>query len=256
MPGSVHPEVEGYGDALESAEAARSASPAIILAEGLVKEYRGGGGAGSVAALRGVDLRISAGEWVAIVGPSGCGKSTLLNVLAGIDPPTRGTVRLLDRDIARMDEGARASLRLLRLGLVFQRFHLLPILSAAENVELVMAEAGVGRRERAARTRELLEYVGLGHRLGHRPTQLSGGEQQRVAIARALANRPSIVFADEPTGELDRGTGAQILELFERLNSDGTTLVTVTHDEAVARRARRVIEMSDGRITRDRTIDR
>jgi len=231
----------------------RPESTRVISARGVSKEYHGAGtGAEGVAALRGVDLAVDAGEWIAIVGPSGCGKSTLLNVLAGIDPPTEGEVRLLGEDVAKLDEGGRARLRLRHVGFVFQRFHLLAVLTASENVELVMAEAGVGRRERRARTRELLEYVGLGHRLSHRPTQLSGGEQQRVAIARALANRPRVVFADEPTGELDRGTGGQILEVFERLNADGTTLVVVTHDPDVASRAGRLVEMSDGRIHSDR----
>ncbi|HEX6068379.1 MAG TPA: ABC transporter ATP-binding protein [Longimicrobiaceae bacterium] len=225
---------------------------AVIRARGVRKEYGGvEAGAPPVEALRGVDLSVASGEWVAIVGPSGCGKSTLLNVLAGIDPPTSGSVELLGQDPARLGEAARSRLRLLRVGFVFQRFHLLPVLTAAENIELPMAEAGTGRRERRARSRELLEYVGLGGREGHRPPQLSGGEQQRVAIARALANRPEIVFADEPTGELDRRTGARILDLLEGLHAAGTTLVTVTHDAEVAARARRVVEMSDGMIVAD-----
>lgn len=218
----------------------------VIDARGVEKEYPYAGDA--VRALRGVDVRVEAGEWVAIVGPSGCGKSTLLNVLAGIDAPTRGTVHLLGRPLAGLAEGERARLRLHSVGFVFQRFHLLPVLSALENVELPMAEAGAGKRERRERARELLDYVGLGHRLGHRPPQLSGGEQQRVAIARALANRPGLLFADEPTGELDRRTGEEILRLFERLNAEGATLVTVTHDTRVADAARRVIRMADGRI--------
>jgi putative ABC transport system ATP-binding protein len=147
-----------------------------------------------------------------------------------------------------MSEGERARLRLTSVGFVFQRFHLLPVLSAMENVELPMAEAGVAGAERRERARSLLEFVGLGHRLHHRPPQLSGGEQQRVAIARALANRPSILFADEPTGELDRTTGEEILELFGRLHADGATLVTVTHDARVAARAQRIVEMADGRV--------
>src|SRR5690606_295268 len=142
-------------------------------------------------------------------------------------------------------EAERARLRLRSVGFVFQRFHLLPVLTARENVELPMAEAGLGKRERRERSRELLEYVGLGHRLGHRPPQLSGGEQQRVAIARALGNRPALLFADEPTGELDRGTGEEVLRLFERLVADGATLVTVTHDARVADAAGRVVRMAD-----------
>ncbi|HEX8670621.1 MAG TPA: ABC transporter ATP-binding protein [Longimicrobium sp.] len=216
----------------------------VIEARGIVKEYPYQGDA--VRALRGVEVEVAAGEMVAIVGPSGCGKSSLLNVLAGIDPPTSGTVRLLGEDLYELDEGARSRLRLRRVGFIFQRFHLLAVLSAAENVELPMAEAGVPKRERRDRARELLDYVGLGHRTGHRPPHLSGGEQQRVAIARALANRPEVIFADEPTGELDRRTGAEIITLFARLNGEGTTLVVVTHDAKVAESAPRVVEMADG----------
>jgi predicted ABC-type transport system involved in lysophospholipase L1 biosynthesis ATPase subunit len=218
----------------------------VIEARGITKEYPYQGDA--VHALRGVDLDVGRGELVAVVGPSGCGKSSLLNVLAGIDPPTSGTVRLLGEDLYGVGEGARSALRLRRLGFIFQRFHLLAVLTAAENVELPMAEAGVGRAERRQRARELLEYVGLGQRAAHRPPHLSGGEQQRVAIARALANRPEVLFADEPTGELDRRTGEEIITLFERLNGDGTTLVIVTHDARVAGSARRVVEMADGLI--------
>jgi putative ABC transport system ATP-binding protein len=224
-------------------------STPAIRAEGVVKEYPFGGDA--VHALRGVDLTVAAGEWVAIMGPSGCGKSTLLNLLAGIDAPTSGGVELLGRRLDALDERSRSRLRLREVGFVFQRFHLLAVLTAMENVELPMAEAGVPRAERRAHARELLDYVGLSHRVAHRPPHLSGGEQQRVAIARALANRPSVVFADEPTGELDRDTGEEILALFGRLNRDGTTLVTVTHDAHVAGRAGRVIEMADGRIVSD-----
>jgi putative ABC transport system ATP-binding protein len=223
----------------------RLTSP-VIRAEGVVKEYPYMGDA--VHALRGVDVAVEAGEWVAIVGPSGSGKSTLLNVLAGIDQPSAGRAWLLGRPLDGMGEGERARLRLTSVGFIFQRFHLLPVLSAMENVELPMAEAGVAGAERRERARSLLEFVGLGHRLHHRPPQLSGGEQQRVAIARALANRPSILFADEPTGELDRTTGEEILELFGRLHADGATLVTVTHDARVAARAQRVVEMADGRV--------
>ena len=224
-------------------------SERVIQASGVVKEYPYAGDA--VHALRGVDVAVQAGEMVAVVGPSGCGKSTLLNVLAGIDPPTSGRVELLGRDLAALGEGARSRLRLREVGFVFQRFHLLAVLTARENVELPMAEAGVPARERRERARELLEYVGLGHRLGHRPPHLSGGEQQRVAIARSLANRPRVVFADEPTGELDGHTGEEILALFERLNAEGTTLVVVTHDPAVAGRARRVVRMADGLVVDD-----
>ncbi|HEX6746059.1 MAG TPA: ABC transporter ATP-binding protein [Longimicrobium sp.] len=221
----------------------------MIAARDVTKEYPYQGDA--VHALRGVSLDVARGEMVAVVGPSGCGKSSLLNVLAGIDPPTSGRVTLLDRDLYALGEGERSALRLRRLGFIFQRFHLLAVLTAAENVELPMAEAGVPKDERRRRSRELLEYVGLGPRAGHRPPHLSGGEQQRVAIARALANRPEVLFADEPTGELDRRTGEEIIALFERLNADGTTMVIVTHDAHVAGRARRVVEMADGLIVGD-----
>jgi len=219
---------------------------AVIEAQGLVKSYPYEGDA--VRALRGVDLTVTAGESVAVVGPSGCGKSTLLNVLAGIDPPDAGRVILLGEELGEMRESARSRLRLERVGFVFQRFHLLAVLTARENVLLPLAEAGMGRRERADRADELLDFVGLSHRARHRPPQLSGGEQQRVAIARALANRPEVILADEPTGELDSRTGGAVLDLFARLRDEGVTLLCVSHDPAVAAGADRVVEMADGRI--------
>jgi putative ABC transport system ATP-binding protein len=204
-----------------------------------------------VHALRGLSLTIEEGEWVSIVGPSGCGKSTLLNLFGAIDRPSAGSVVVRGRDVAQMRDAEATRFRLTNVGFVFQRFYLMPMLSARENVELPMAEAGMQPAERRARARELLAYVGLGARERHRPTQLSGGEQQRVAIARALANRPALLLADEPTGELDARTGEEIIRLFGRLNADGTTLVVVTHDEELAAAARRVIHMRDGAITRD-----
>ncbi|MGH7518267.1 MAG: ABC transporter ATP-binding protein [Gemmatimonadales bacterium] len=205
-----------------------------------------------VHALRGVSLTVEAGEYVAIAGPSGSGKSTLLHVVGGIDAPSSGTVSIEGRRLDLLSDRELTHLRLTRLGFVFQRFHLLPVLTALENVELPMAEAGVGRGDRRARARELLDYVGLDTRGGHRATQLSGGEMQRVAIARALANRPALLLADEPTGELDRETGHEILELFRRINRDGATLVVVTHDDRLAAEASRVIHMEDGLIVRAR----
>lgn len=202
-----------------------------------------------VNAVRGVDLQVRAADSVAIIGPSGSGKSTLLNLLGGIDLPTSGSVSLLGNDTRELSDRRLTRLRLKRVGFVFQRFHLLPALSAAENVELPMAEAGVPRAERRSRARELLDYVGLSHRIDHRPGQLSGGEMQRVGIARAMANRPEIILADEPTGELDRETGAEIAELFRRLNEDGTTLVIVTHDTGIAAAASVVRYMRDGILT-------
>ena len=203
---------------------------------------------GEVTALRGVSLQVQAGEYVAIVGPSGSGKSTLLTLLGGLDLPTSGTVAILGTSLGTLPDRALTRLRLERIGFVFQRFHLLPVLTARENVELPMAEMGVTPAARRARAEELLAYVGLAERSGHRPTQLSGGEMQRVAIARALANRPAILLADEPTGELDAATGREILALFRRLHADGTTLVVVTHDERLTSEASRVVRMLDGRI--------
>ncbi len=195
----------------------------------------------TVHALRGVSIEIARGDYVAIVGPSGCGKSTLLNLLGVVDRPTRGQVLIEGRDTAAMRDREATEFRLRNIGFVFQRFYLMAMLTARENVELPMAEAGVGTAERVARARELLEYVGLKARERHRPGELSGGEQQRVAIARALANRPGMLLADEPTGELDVRTGAEIIDLFRRLNRDGTTVVVVTHDLELAGAARRTI---------------
>ena len=217
-----------------------------LLARGLRKDYPMNGE--TVHALRGVSLQVEAGDYVGIVGPSGSGKSTLLQLLGGIDTPSAGTVEILGTRLDALSDRELTRLRLTRLGFIFQRFHLLPVLTARENVELPMAEAGVARADRRARARELLEYVGLGSRSDHRATQLSGGEMQRVAIARALANRPAVLLADEPTGELDAATGHEILELFRRLNADGTTLVVVTHDDRLAAEAGRIIRMLDGTI--------
>lgn len=205
-------------------------------------------GARSVMALRGVSVAVRQGEYVGITGPSGSGKSTLLHILGGLDTPDSGTISLEGVAFEGLIDSALTRLRLLRMGFVFQRFHLLPVLTALENVELPMAEAGVGRAERQARARDLLGYVGLSDRADHRATQLSGGEMQRVAIARALANRPALLFADEPTGELDLSTGRQILELFRRMNQEGMTVVVVTHDEHLAAEASRTIHLLDGRI--------
>jgi putative ABC transport system ATP-binding protein len=205
-------------------------------------------GAERVHALRGVSLDVELGDYVAIVGPSGCGKSTLLNLIGVIDQPTSGTVTIAGKRVDAMSDREATSFRLHNIGFVFQRFYLMPILSALENVALPMAEARVPRDERNARAAELLAYVGLSSRERHRPSELSGGEQQRVAIARALANHPGLLLADEPTGELDARTGTEIISLFQRLNSDGTTIVVVTHDEDLANAARHNVHMRDGRI--------
>jgi putative ABC transport system ATP-binding protein len=216
----------------------------LLQADDVAREYALAGV--PVRAVRGVSLTVGEGDHTAIVGPSGCGKSSLLNLLGAIDRPTRGRILLRGRDVSRMSDREATEFRLRHIGFVFQRFYLMPMLTAMENVELPMAEAGMSTRARRARGRELLAYVGLDARGGHRPAQLSGGEQQRVAIARALANSPALLLADEPTGELDARTGQDVIQLFERLNADGVTILVVTHDESLARAARRVVHMVDG----------
>ena len=219
---------------------------AIVDARDLVREYRMGDE--TVHALRGVSLAVRETEYVAIVGPSGCGKSTLLNLLGVIDRPTSGELSIAGERVDRLNDARATEFRLRRIGFVFQRFYLMQALTARENIELPLAEAGMAGAERRARALELLDYVGLRKRERHRPSQLSGGEQQRVAIARALANRPALLLADEPTGELDARTGAEMIALFGRLNADGTTIVVVTHDEDLAGAAKRVVHMRDGEI--------
>jgi putative ABC transport system ATP-binding protein len=219
---------------------------ALVSLEEVRRDYALG--AERVHALQGVTLDVERGDYVAIVGPSGCGKSTLLNLIGVIDQPTSGTVAIEGRRVDAMSDREATQFRLRNIGFVFQRFYLMPILSALENVALPMAEAKVPKAERIKRATELLSYVGLGNRGRHRPSELSGGEQQRVAIARALANGPTLLLADEPTGELDARTGTEIISLFQRLNNDGTTLVVVTHDEDLASAAHRKIHMRDGRV--------
>jgi putative ABC transport system ATP-binding protein len=220
-------------------------TPIVSLRE-VRRDYALGGE--RVHALQGVSLNVARGDYVAIVGPSGCGKSTLLNLIGVIDQPTSGTVTIAGKRVDAMSDREATSFRLQNIGFVFQRFYLMPILSALENVALPMAEASVQRDARNARAAELLAYVGLSSRERHRPSELSGGEQQRVAIARALANHPALLLADEPTGELDARTGTEIISLFHRLNADATTIVVVTHDEDLANAARHKVHMRDGRI--------
>jgi putative ABC transport system ATP-binding protein len=223
-----------------------STAPAVVEARGVSKVFPMP--AGPVMAVRDLTLRLEASDYLAICGPSGCGKSTLLHLLGCVDAPTAGELLIDGRDVASLDDAERSAIRLTRIGFVFQRFFLLPMLSAWENVELPQVEAGAGRAARRQRTAELLDYVGLGHRAHHRPAQLSGGEAQRVAIARALANRPRLLLADEPTGELDQDTGRQVVALFDRVHADGTTVVVVTHDPAIASHTPRTLTMRDGRI--------
>jgi len=224
----------------------------MVRVRNLRREYRMGEEV--VRALRGLSFDIAPGEHVAIVGPSGCGKSTLLNLLGVIDRPTGGEVLFHGRDVGALPDREATTFRLHNIGFVFQRFYLLPTLTARENIELPLAEAGIKSADRRARSHELLAYVGLNARERHRPAQLSGGEQQRVAIARALANRPAMLLADEPTGELDARTGADVIDLFRRLHADGMTIIVVTHDEELAGAAQRVIQMRDGEIVRETGI--
>ena len=224
----------------------------LISAREVHRDYALSGAA--VHAVRGVSLDVMRGEYVAIVGPSGCGKSTMLNLLGAIDRPTRGTVTIDGTEVSTLPDRDATRFRLASIGFVFQRFYLLPVLTARENVELPLAEAKVPSGERRVRARELIGYVGLAERSEHRPSELSGGEQQRVAIARALANRPAVLLADEPTGELDAQTGSDVIALFDRLNRDGMTIIVVTHDEKLAGAARRVVHMLDGRVVRDEPL--
>ncbi|MEO7085727.1 MAG: ABC transporter ATP-binding protein [Gemmatimonadaceae bacterium] len=220
----------------------------MLVAKELSKEYRSG--ENRLAVLREVSFAIPQGAFVAIVGPSGSGKTTLLGLLAGLDTPSHGQVFLDGADLTAMDEDQRAKLRGQKVGFVFQRFQLIATLTAVENVQVPLELRGdSGAAERA---RDLLKRVGLGDRLDHFPTQLSGGEQQRVAIARAFANSPRILFADEPTGNLDSATGTRIVELLEELNRESnTTVVIVTHDLGLASRTQRIIRLADGRVISD-----
>jgi putative ABC transport system ATP-binding protein len=202
--------------------------------------------AGPVTAVRDVSLAINAGDYIAVSGPSGCGKSTLLHMLGCVDVPTSGTISFEGDDVGALSEPQRSRIRLKRIGFVFQRCLLLPMLTAWENIELPQAEAGTSPAQRRARTKGLLEYVGLMDRADHLPSQLSGGEMQRVAVARALANHPALLLADEPTGELDEETGSQVAALFDQVNADGTAIVLVTHNTALAARARIQLTMRSG----------
>jgi putative ABC transport system ATP-binding protein len=221
----------------------------LIAANDLVKLYEMGDE--TVHALAGVSFEIARGDYCAIVGPSGSGKSTLMNILGGLDKPTGGRIVIDGADIGTLTDEQLAIFRNRTIGFVFQSFNLLPRLTALENVELPMIYAGRLHSERRALAQALMQRVGLGERMGHKPTQLSGGQQQRVAVARALAGKPALILADEPTGALDTNTGKEILALFSELNREGATIVIVTHDLEVAAAAKRTIEMRDGRIVRD-----
>ncbi|HKS49498.1 MAG TPA: ABC transporter ATP-binding protein [Amycolatopsis sp.] len=228
---------------------ARAAAEPVIDIRDVRKVYSTG--AIEVEALRGVSLRVEAGEYVAIMGPSGSGKSTLMHILGCLDTLTTGSYLLAGEDVGHLSEVDLAVIRNRRIGFVFQQFNLLPALTAWRNVELPLSYAGVRRAERKARAIELLNRVGLGERIEHRPNELSGGQQSRVALARALVNRPSMVLADEPTGALDSTATADVLSVFEELNDDGHTIVLITHEEDVAAHAQRVVRLRDGLVESD-----
>ena len=212
-------------------------------------------GAETIHALRDVSLQIDRGEYVAIMGPSGSGKSTLMNLIGCLDTATSGKYELSDVDVSQMDDNELAEIRNREIGFVFQTFNLLPRSTALHNVELPLIYAGVPVGKRREQTLEALAQVGLADRVHHRPTELSGGQRQRVAVARALVTNPSIILADEPTGNLDSKTGAEIMELFEELSQRGNTMIVVTHEESVARHAQRIIRILDGLIASDETVE-
>jgi putative ABC transport system ATP-binding protein len=223
-----------------------------ILAEELWKTYEMGGE--KLHALRGINLTIRRGEYVAIMGPSGSGKSTLMNLIGCLDTPTSGKYWLAGRLVSELDDDELAAIRNKEIGFVFQTFNLLPRATALHNVELPMIYNGTPSEERLARARRALEAVDLGERMLHKPNELSGGQRQRVAVARALVNSPSIVLADEPTGNLDTKTGDEIMALFARLHSEGNTIIVVTHENDVARRANRIIHVRDGKVETDEPV--
>jgi putative ABC transport system ATP-binding protein len=223
-----------------------------ILTEGLWKTYEMGGE--KLHALRGVDLTIRRGEYVAIMGPSGSGKSTLMNLIGCLDTPTEGKYWLAGRLVSELNDDELAAIRNKEIGFVFQTFNLLPRATALHNVELPMIYNGTPSEERLARAKHALEAVDLGARMFHKPNELSGGQRQRVAVARALVNSPSIVLADEPTGNLDTKTGDEIMALFARLHHEGNTIILVTHENDVARRANRIIHLRDGKVETDEPI--
>jgi putative ABC transport system ATP-binding protein len=229
---------------------AAEAVAGLIRLEGVTKTYDAGELA--VQALSGIDLRIEKGQMVAIIGPSGSGKSTLMHILGCLDAPTAGTYHLDGQDVSTLSGFELAAIRNRKVGFVFQTFNLLPRASLLRNVELPLLYGGVSGADRRERATDALRRVGLGDRLKHKPSELSGGQRQRAAIARALVNRPSLVLADEPTGNLDTKTGLEILDLFDEMNTHGETVVIVTHDPRIAERCQRVVSIVDGRIENDR----
>ncbi len=224
-------------------------SPSLISIENLHKSFPMGGD--RIIALRGVSATIDRGEYVAVMGQSGSGKSTLMNILGCLDTLTAGSYELDGRPVGDLSDDEQAFIRNRKIGFVFQAFNLLPRMDALRNVELPLLYRGMNRNERTRRSMEALDAVGVGDRARHRPNEMSGGQRQRVAIARALVNEPSIILADEPTGNLDSGTGEEVMAIFDRLNGDGHTIVLVTHEEHVARHCDRILRLRDGKIVGD-----
>ncbi len=231
----------------------RPHGPLVIEIEGVTKLYKMG--SEIIHALRGVNVKIHRNEYLAIMGPSGSGKSTLMNMLGCLDTPTDGRYEFSQKNVATMSDDELAEIRNREIGFVFQTFNLLPRSNSLHNVELPLIYAGLGRTERLAKAQRALENVGLGERMGHKPNELSGGQRQRVAIARALVNDPSIILADEPTGNLDSKTGEEIMALFEQLYEQGNTIIVVTHEEDIARHARRIVRLRDGLIESDAQVE-
>jgi putative ABC transport system ATP-binding protein len=223
----------------------RGKEPVIEL-ENVSKIYQMGHA--KLVALKNVNLKINKGEYIAVLGPSGSGKSTLLHMMGILDVPTSGKIYVEGREVSQLSEDERARIRGKKIGFVFQLFNLIPSLTALENAALPMMVYGVEKEERERRARELLEKLGLGERLNHKPSELSGGQRQRVAIARALANNPEVILADEPTGNLESKSGHEVVEIFTKLNKEGKTVVVVTHDEDIAKHARRIIRIKDGEV--------
>ncbi|MFN8167893.1 MAG: ABC transporter ATP-binding protein [Candidatus Nanopelagicales bacterium] len=244
--------VPGFADALAAGGDATDGSTPVIDVRGVTKTY--GAGETAVHAVRGIDLLVQRGEYVAVMGASGSGKSTLMNVLGCLDVPTTGQYLLDGLDVAEMDEHALAMVRNRRIGFVFQAFNLIPRTDALTNVEIPMAYAKVPRRERRERAMAALETVGMADRAHHNPNELSGGQQQRVAVARSLVMAPSLILADEPTGNLDSESTDDVLAVLDRLNRDGRTIVVITHEDHVVRHARRRVEMRDGHVVVDEPV--